>query len=393
MWWIILVVSLSVVFVWLGKAASSPLTILQLEAKVRRLVRRHGSKTTLTGASVGIYSESQSLDLILRHDERQPEAFHAASVGKLFTAVMIGKLVDEGLLTFDSNVASILPPDTLAGLFETNGVDHQNEVTVSQLLSHTSGVADYFGDEPAADESVARLMAKEPKRSWNPMSLIEFTRVNLNCVGAPGEHYHYSDTGFVILGLVVESLTRAPFEQSVHESIFQPLGMRRTFFPGRTRPEAGSAELRSVWLEGRDLRDAESLTADWAGGGVASTERDLLTFSTGLHSGTLLSDTTYRHLCLFDWRFRRGMGYGHGMMEYRFGEFTPLLRGYPGMIGHMGILGTQLFYSPELDLHIVINLGSSDAAEKSARLLIAVYGLALRLPRQTDVEREDRFAP
>lgn len=66
-------------------------------------------------------------------------------------------------------------------------------------------------------------------------------------------------------------------------------------------------------------------------------------------------------------------------MEYRFGDFFFLLKSCPAMVGHMGILGSQAFYDPVHDIHIILSLGSDTASEDSVRLLIEALGIALRI--------------
>jgi D-alanyl-D-alanine carboxypeptidase len=82
---------------------------------------------------------------------------------------------------------------------------------------------------------------------------------------------------------------------------------------------------------------------------------------------------------VFDQRFMRGIYCGAGSMEYHFGEFFFLLRGYPRLVGHMGILGTQLFWDPRRDLYLFASFGSDDATDTSVRLLIDLLGIVLRV--------------
>ena len=352
------------------------MTLQSLEARVRKAVGAIARRDKRTAASgVLLHSERLGLHLEAHVD---PDAFHAASVGKLFTATLVARAIDAGRIGFDTRVAGHLPAATLDRLFVIDGADRQAEVTVDQLLRHTSGVADYFADRPPGGTNVAESIASEPERSWDAATLLQHARQQ-PAVGAPGGRFHYSDTGYVLLGRLVEEVEGAPFEEVLHREIFDRLGMSRSWMPQRTSPTQGPATLRPAWLGGAEVSTSPAITADWTGGGVASTERDLLRFSQALWAGELVAPGTLETISRFDHRFRRGFRYGAGLMQYRFGELFFMLSRYPAVVGHMGVIGTYLVYDANRDLHIVVSVGPDAAIPASVRLLIAVLGATMRL--------------
>jgi len=359
-------------------AAVSPETATQrIGGALEAAVRGHADRA---GASVLVHSDTLGLHVLVRADPAGPDAFHVASIGKVFTAVLVGRLIDAGVLRLDEPVRPLLPPGTLDGLFVVHGTDHQAEVTVDHLLSHTSGIADYFDDPASGGKPVSTLIVEDPGHSWIPAELLDFTRNQQAAVGTPGQAYHYSDTGYIVLGLLVERLTGAPFATVLDRQILTPLGMDRTWMPWRGSPRSGSpGPLRPAWLHGSDVSRSASITADWAGGGMASTEEDLLKFQQALWSGRLLSAPTLAALQSFDHVFQKGIWYGKGLMQLRFGEFFFLLGSYPKMVGHMGVLGTQMFYDPARDLHLIVSFGSDAGMEDSVKLMITVLGIVLRM--------------
>jgi D-alanyl-D-alanine carboxypeptidase len=308
------------------------------------------------------------------------EPFHTASVGKLFTTVLIARLIEDGKLDWQTPVAEILNKETLRDLFVVSGKDYSSEVTIAQLLGHTSGIADYFGDKPANAQSVSELILKEPDHTWTPNELLEYNRVHLKALFAPGNGFHYSDSGFVLLGLVIEKKYAKPFHQVIEQQIFRPLGMQSTYMPGRSKPIGNSPALMGVtYLHGKRVDSFNSVTADWAGGGVVSTLEDLMAFDQALFSGKLIKPATIDKLSQFNNKFDTGMHYGLGMMEYRFEEFFPLLSGYPRWKGHLGILSTHLIYDPKRNIYFILNMGSDEALETGFRLLIDISGILMRM--------------
>lgn len=307
--------------------------------------------------------------------------FHAASVGKLFTATLTARLVEEGLMRWDTRVAQLLPPKELRGLFEWKGADHSGEVTVEMLLSHTSGAADYFDDPARSGKKVSALLAQEPDRFWSVQELLDFSRNEQKSVGPPGHRYHYSDTGYLLLGRIIEIVRNSPFHEVLRHEILEPTGMRDAYMPLREPAPAESTPLRPAYLRGVDLSRAKALSADWSGGGVALSATDLVAFCGALNSGRLIHKDILQHMADFRWRFRPGVGYGYGLMELRFGEFFPLLRSWPSMIGHMGILGIQCFWNPADGTVIVVSLSSDRGMAASVRLLISALGILRRMER------------
>lgn len=301
------------------------------------------------------------------------QPFHIASIGKTFTSVLILQQVEAGRLHLDQPVVEILGRELLGGLFEYRGVDHRDRVTVEHLLTHTSGVADYFEstDDNADAPSVLQEMQRDRDRFWTPLDLLDFTRTKQRAVAAPGERFFYSDTGYILLGLIVEKLSGQSFEQALRARILKPLGMDHTYMHLRENPTPAAAPLSTVMLGDQDATRWRSVSCDWAGGGLVSTTEDLLRFHQALRSGRLISQATLRQLSGAH-EFRDGIYYGRGYMTVRFGDMLFLMAGTPELYGHSGILATHMFYAPEYDAHIIANFGSSDDIGASFELLFRV---------------------
>lgn len=298
--------------------------------------------------------------------------FHGASVGKAATAALVMQQADEGALSLGSRARDLLPAGTLDGLFILDGVDRAHEVTVEQLLTHTSGVADYFEGRTTSGPRMVELITAEPDHLWEPADLVEFTRTRQRPVGRPGERFAYSDTGYILLGLLVEHVTGRAFHEVLHERIFRPLGMRDSFLMFRSEPDAGPRALAPLHLGRVEASRFRSLSCDWAGGGIVSTLDDLARFSEALHGGELVSAASLAEMARMRNRFRRGILYGAGLMEVRFEGFFPLLRGLPRPVGHIGILGTHMFFDRVNRAHIVMNFGGTREMVRSVQTLIRI---------------------
>ncbi|KRE69994.1 serine hydrolase domain-containing protein [Paenibacillus sp. Soil750] len=301
------------------------------------------------------------------------QPFHTASIGKVFTAVLIMKLAERGKLSLDSPVVTYLSPSELENLFVYRDVDYANQVTIKQLLGHTSGLADYFEDPVIHKPMFMQRIVGNPQEWWTPETLIEFTRRNQRSFGPPASRFHYSDTGYILLGRIIERITGKTFSDNLHLEIFNPLQMNDSYLMFYSQPKHTPVEpIQDIWLNKVEISRCSSLSCDWAGGGIVTTPQDLLLFQKALLNGTCIDAASLQYMSTFTHKFRNGIHYGLGMMEIHFEGFFFLLRGLPRLQGHSGILGTHMFSHPETETHIVMNFGSSTAIVRSYRALIEV---------------------
>lgn len=293
-------------------------------------------------------------------DVEQP--FHAASCGKLVTAALVAMLAERGRLDLDAPLGAVLPVDDTAGLPAAPGVDVARDVTVEHLLTHTSGLPDYF--EPprgyATDASVHGVTVHRDRR-WTPRELLHESH-RLPPAGRPGERFLYSDTNYVLLGRIAEEAGKDTLATLVRTEIFEPCGMDRSSTPYDSTvipDDLSGLDVAPFWIGGHELSRAHGVSLDWAGGGVVAPPADWVRFQQALHGGRLVSAATLARLTRSRHRFRRGLHYGAGTMTIRFHEFVPiLLRGLPRPVGHLGYLAAHTFYYPEQDAHVVLNFHS-----------------------------------
>ena len=325
----------------------------------------HSDKLKLHVKSAAGFIEIEKNKIPITPD--QP--FHVASIGKVFTSVLIFNLIETGKLSLNDSVKKILGSEMLEHLYVYEGIDLSDKVTVSHLLSHTSGVDDYFESVDQKGKSVLKEITLEPNKFWTPKELLDFTRSNQKAVSRPGEKFHYSDSGYILLGLVIEKISGKSFESNLQEKIFFPLGMKKSYMHLRSEPlDKPSTPISTMMLGDTDVTNFKSISADWSGGGIISTTEDLLIFQQALIKGKLVSDKHYQSM-KGSLKFMSGIYYGKGLMTVRFGDMSFFMPKTPDLHGHSGLLSTLLFYSPEYDVHIIANLGSTDDIEGSFGML------------------------
>ncbi|GMK37683.1 hypothetical protein PCCS19_07370 [Paenibacillus sp. CCS19] len=346
----------------------------------QHLVKVVESSDSLSSALLTIYSnktgyhEQFAVGTVNQTSDQPVQAdspYHSASVGKTMCAAIFGLLVDEGKISFDDSISAWLDADMLRGLFEIDGTDYSNLVTLRQLLSHTSGIADYFEGPVKSGEPMLELISSNPDLAFTPESLVAFTRDHQEPVGRPGQQFHYSDTGYILLGLILEAIEGKPYSDILQERIFEPLGMMDSYLMFyRDEP----ADIIGIYVNGVDLSSRDALSVDWAGGGVVTTMADLLMFMQALENGKLLSDETYSQMTDFQYRYDKGIYYGMGMMMFDLSELSFLLRfsGLTAMYGAVGATGTYVLYDKDNDTYFAANFGSLDFAEKAIEELVTI---------------------
>ncbi|HEY0713973.1 MAG TPA: serine hydrolase domain-containing protein [Polyangia bacterium] len=186
----------------------------RLDAALKELARRDmfsgvvllakGDKTVFERA-YGL--ASREYDVPARTDTR----FNLASANKMFTAVAIAQLVEQGKVRFDAPISTYLGPDWVAP-------EIGQKVTVAHLLTHTSGLPDYF-NETWPKVQRANYKTLEEFRSLVPAGKLDFE---------PGTQWRYCNTGFLFLGAIVEKVSGEKYEDYLARAIFKPAGMTRT---------------------------------------------------------------------------------------------------------------------------------------------------------------------
>ncbi|WP_406244160.1 serine hydrolase domain-containing protein [Streptomyces anulatus] len=195
---------------------------------------------------------------------------------KAFTAVVVLQLVGEGKIDLEAFVDTYLP-----GLVRGKGIDG-SRITVRQLLQHTSGLPDYGVH---LDDDEIR------NRYFEPRELLDLA-LDHPADAEPGETWGYSNTNYVLAGLIVQKVTGRPLAEEMDRRVIQRIGLRHTYFPAPGEMTGREPHPRGYHRSPQDgpLRDFTEMdpSAGWAAGQLISTNSDLNRFFTALLAGRLL---------------------------------------------------------------------------------------------------------
>jgi len=268
---------------------------------------------------------------------------YLASAAKPLTAVAVAALIQSGRLSYETPAAKFFPG--LKRLLQG--------VTVKHLLSHTSGLEDYY-----------KLRTATP--GYSNADAIEALSLQKKPLGKPGKKFYYSNSNYVLLSEILAQVTRKPFQDFLREKIFLPAGMQQTLFKSELPEQSGAV----VALSG-DGRPFEYAFLTTGPGGVYSTADDLLQFDLALMAGKLLRPPALKHMMAVQARVEeKQASYGYGWytvperkIAYHDGNFS----GYHTM--------NWLNFGDETAIILLANRSTKRIKEITSEIDRILYGL------------------
>ena len=257
------------------------------------------------------------------------QVFRIGSVTKQFAAATLLKLIDDGRAKLDDPLSKYLP-------------DYPNgkAITLHQLLNHTSGVKSYTG--------IAGYMNNPVRRELSTQELVaEFK--NLPVDFAPGASWNYNNSGFVLVGAVIEAISGKAWHEQLQEALLTPQKLSNTAYPGETRVIKGMVNGYGFDpKEGLTTAGMISMTQPHGAGALVSNVDDLWLWNLALHNGKLLSAQSYTRMITPEGP-AAATAYGYGIT-------ATTLRGQPMLQHGGGIHGfsSSLAYVPQSKISVVV---------------------------------------
>lgn len=348
-----------------------------LERRLDRLVARVDRRPDSNAVRVAVRSPSTGWTWTYG----DPDAEHfVASVTKLMTAAVVLQLVDEGSVELDAPMRSYLG-GAVDRLHVLDGVDRSGEITVRQLMAHTSGLPDYM-KQRGRDGTSTFTRVLQGDRAWTFDDVLEISRALRPAFppGTPGRA-RYSATNYQLLGAVIEQVDGRSYAESVRRRVVEPLGLTRTDV---FRPETLDRydAFPRVLVGRRPVLVPHAMASLRPDGGAVSTTTEGLRFLDGFLGGELFDRA---HLVHMQEQWRRifpPMQYGTGVMLFELPRALTLGRRVPPMVGHSGSTGVVLYRVRELGLDV------SGVVNQAARPHL-VHQLLLRVVAEVAREGQD----
>jgi D-alanyl-D-alanine carboxypeptidase len=304
---------------------------------------------------------------------------YLASITKIYTAAAIMKLYEQGSLRLDDKISKYLPQDLIQGINVYQGHDYSNEITIEELLAHTSGIPDYYNEKGKDGKTLFEIFKDDQQKRWSVEDQVARVRSDLVSKSFPGEKAIYSDTNYQLLGKIIEAITGKSFQTVLNEFLFIPLNLRHTWLTGHAAlREKSSVIVADVFSGDENITKMRSGTFYWADGGIISTAEEGAKFLRALKEGRIIKPATLE--MMHHWNPIENTGlfqYGYGTMMINVPSFYGSAGNTLSFWGHMGSTGSFLYYSPGMDLYIAGTINQTNENKTALLLLIraiqAVY--------------------
>ena len=281
------------------------------------------------------------------------DVWRIGSTTKTYVAATALSLVEDGIVSLDDTVERWLPAAVPGGA----------SITVRQLLNHTSGLAEYV-----TLSTFRTQLQAEPLRRWAPAELVALA-VAAAPTGAPGARWAYTNTGYVLLGMLLEVASGRPLAELVRERTYGKLALELTSFAGADPLRGRLAHGYSA--TGADYTSELDPSAFWSAGAMVASLGDVVAWSDALYGSDRVLNASSRAAMVEQAvaTGEKGIGYGLGVIVIS----APLLDGDSGL-GHGGDIPgyhSQLFYVPSrrLSLAAIVNRDGVDVNE----LVVAAF--------------------
>ena len=332
-----------------------------IQDQIDAIIENAINENQLVGASVGVMRHNEVIfargygyaDLDNKVEATEHTVYQVGSITKQFTALAIMVLVEQGKVNLNDIMLDYLP----------NYPQRDHKVTIDQLLNHTSGIKSYtdiekfweISERDLSREEIVDLFSSEP---------VEFS---------PGENYQYNNSGYYLLGLIIENVSGMRYADFLKANVWQPLEMFDTHYLGKNKNVENLAT-------GYDHKDNEFVLArplgmdnPFSGGSLGSSVLDLLKWQTALNENQLISRQSYNKM------IEPGLLTGGKHTTYGYGFFMSNLNGHR-KIEHGGTINgfrAQLSYYPDdgLTVTVLCNHNSAPQAQLESQISRLMLGI------------------
>ncbi|RZA32292.1 MAG: serine hydrolase [Lysobacteraceae bacterium] len=283
-------------------------------------------------------------------------ALRLGSITKQFTATAILMLAEEGKLAVDDDITKHLPDYPAKG----------KKVTIEHLLTHTSGIPSYTG-KPGYMANMAQDMSVAQMIDSFKNDPLEFE---------PGSQYRYNNSGYFLLGAIIEKISGQTYAGFLEQRIFKPLGMHDTYYEGTGRSKAPVAAGHSRAEKGYGPASPLSMTQPYAAGSLVSTVDDLARWDAAIGAGRLLTPASWQR-AFTSYRLSDGKatGYGYGWDVNRVQGETAMGHG-----GGINGFSTHALRFPDQKVYVVVLTNSDSGPANPAVVARKAAGIAIGKP-------------
>lgn len=345
-------------------------TLKKIEKRFNKFVKKDGK---IDNAYLLIHNDKRNVHIKLVEGTKGSEQAHPdqpyyiANIQKTFIATIIAMLEQQKKLSYEDTVVTYLDEALLEGIHIYKGFGYSKVIQIKHLLNHTSGINDFVEDEPKKAEPFIEKLLKDRNESFTKEDVILWSKENLKAKFTPGDGFHYSDTGYLLLTLIIEKVTGRPYVEVLTEYILKRLNMKHTYMLHHSEPaEKNDYPIAPCYVRNVDMTQENHLLFDDIIGRIFSTSEDLLIFMKALVNYELLERDNLNKLT--DWaKFPIGVDYGYGIVKTQ--QVAGFIPDKYEAWGNVSLTGAFMFYHQQLETYFIGSLNTERYQQKSILLM------------------------
>lgn len=302
-------------------------------------------------------------------DLSEDRPFFIASVTKLFTAAIIFHLRDNGLLHLSDTLDQYFSDAVLKGLHTHKGIEYAANISIQQLLAHTSGLPDYFQGKSKDKNSLQKALLRGVDRSWSFDDVISMAK-SMSPAFFPSQKSkaYYADTNYQILGKVIETITGLPFAAACKQYIMDPLNLSQTY----VYIDSLDTKPNHIYYKHQPLHIPNAMASFGPDGGIVSIASELRTFIEAFFNGALFNIASINKMQQWNKIFFP-LQAGIGMQRFQLPWILNPTASAPTCIGHAGLSGAIAFYIPSKKIYIAGTVNQAAHPNLAFQTMIKLY--------------------
>ena len=336
--------------------------VAELEQGLQQLLDAMIEKTNIPGVSLHVESPeyriswsgasgSDQLDSITKLSADQP--YRIASVTKTFVAAAILKLHEQSKLSIDDPISQYISEIHL-DILRKGGYDPDN-ILIKHCLNHTSGLFDYA----MGNQTYTNIVTKNPKKRWTRTEQLQGAMDWGPKQGYPGEVYHYADTGYILLGEILELLNDSHLGDALRSILnYRKLGIEKLYLQSIEEQPQGLLSEVKRYTGKIDRTDWDNSIDLYGGGGLVGTSKDIAKFYYALFNNLVFDKKETLQLMLAKATYGEHFDpTDDGVKDYHYGVYSYKVYGVESFL-HSGFWGTHVAYIPEYKASVAFNFTS-----------------------------------
>ncbi|MFF2480388.1 serine hydrolase domain-containing protein [Paenibacillus sp. NPDC058071] len=297
--------------------------------------------------------------------------FFIASTTKLFVTATLLKLRERNDIRLTDKIGDYLDEKLLSGIHHDQGTDYSKEITIEQLMAHTSGLPDYFQQKRVGGKSLADEILAGQDQAWTFEQAIENSK-QLKPAFPPRAKGKalYSDSNYQLLGKIIETVTSQPLDEVFRQYIYEPLSLTNTYIYSNSEDQSPSL----FYYKNAPLHVPLAMTSFGPDGGIVSTAEELTRFLRAFFEGKLFPKSALNEL--YEWnRIFFPLQYGKGIVKFQLPRAFSPFKPQPELIGHSGLSGAFAYCAPKKDIYLCGTVNQTNMPSLPYKLMLGLLSV------------------